>query len=1111
MKKFSAFVLLSAILATASIFSCKSSAKQDEKTEIKVASISVKPTSITLKKGETSTLKATILPSNAPQEVKWESDAPAKVSVDKNGVISTKDIGKANIKAISLKDATKTATCVVTVNEAGVAVEKVEVKPSSITLKKGETSTLTATITPSNASQEVKWESDKPEIATVDGSGKITAKELGSANIKATSLKDCTKSATCVVTVNATDVAIEKVEVKPSSITLKKGETSTLTASITPSNASQEVKWESDAPDKVSVEEIENGKVKITAKDIGTANIKATSLKDGTKSAICVVTVDKAGIEIISVEVKPSSIKLKKGDTSTLEAKINPINAPQEVKWESDAPDKVSVDDKGKITAKAYGTAKIKATSLKDGTKSATCEAIVEAPVEKLKLDKTKLELKFGESYKLTATIEPAEAPQEVIWSCDVEGVATCSAEGLITAGSKEGMVTITATSKTDPSKKDSCTVYVAEKKIESLKLDKDEIEMEIDATEHFNVNIQPSGASYWMDYKVEAGSAVKVVSHWRPSMSYNRVEVKSGSEEKTQKITFWSVVNPDIKTTLTIKTYRPKVKAITVANKEIKFTDKNEKMVATVLPAKAVKDVKWESKNIEVAAIDSSTGRIVPIKPGKATIVATSTDGSNVKGEATLTVKAPEIGVGLKDSPIYYGSKPATLTIEPKVGGLYYNFEVTSNNPDLEVYKKDSGNDRIFEIKVKNQRARTTTTYLKVMSKAFPDATTEVGVSVKTIIPKSISIEADDKMYLSEELPLSISATKEENSQWHPTPNKDVRWEWDNSYSTSGIGASDFEIKQDGKVRLRNPSTNHVGKTFRIKATSQLDSSIVATKVIKLYLNMAKVPELLVDNSGLIEINKVLPGECTMCDDEDYDLYNTNPLGKEYYVIFKNELDDKDYNKFVVSEEKAPNDIPNPYYFYRTLYETEKKDGFEKPIIKLKEPKNHTSSKHVKFYVWPIDPKTEKPFTKGTGNDFDFRIWAKPTGIEIAQCNFNFKDFNHEKHGKGYQSEEFGGNDSEKWKYTKVRVMPQHANPNLLVWDSEGEGYADKAIIPGTLTKADSVDEDGCWRFNFQLNNRKNAWKHRTNILFGLSASGRYTGNEKIKTYMQIILSSAL
>ena len=1027
MKKFSAFVLLSAILATAFIFSCKSSAKQDEKTEIKVASISVKPTSLTLKKGETSTLKATILPSNAPQEVKWESDAPTKVSVDKNGVITAKDVGKANIKVTSLKDATKSATCVVTVSEAGVAIEKVEVNPSSVTLKKGETSTLTATITPSNASQEVKWESD--------------------------------------------------------------------------------------TPDKVSVEEIENGKVKITAKDIGTANIKATSLKDGTKSATCVVTVDKAGVEIISIEVKPSSIKLKKGDTSTLEAIINPINAPQEVKWESDAPDKVSVDDKGKITAKAYGTAKIKATSLKDGTKSATCVAIVEAPVEKLKLDKTDLELGFGESYKLTATIEPAEAPQEVIWSCDVEGVATCSAEGLITAGSKEGRVNITATSKADPSKKRICTVYVAKNKIESLKLDKDEIEMEIDAEKSIDVHIQPENASYWMNYTIGEGSAVRVTNFYRRGLSLYTCNLKSGSVEKTQKITFWSIVKPSIRTTLTIKTYRPKMKTITVANKEIKFTDKNEKMVATVLPAKALKDVKWESENIEVAAIDSSSGRIVPVKPGKATIVATATDGSGVKGKATLTVKAPEIGVGLKGSPIYYGSKPATLTIEPKVGGLVYDFDVINNNPDdLEVYKKDSGNDRVFEIKVKNQRAKTGSVYLKVMSKAFPDATTEVGVGVKTIIPKSISIEADDKMYLSEELPLSISAPKEENSPWYPEPNKDVRWEWDNSYSTSGIGASDFEIKQEGKVRLRNPSTNHVGKTFRIKAISQLDSSIVATKVITIYPNIAKIVKF---NEKPFNCN-----EWTICDDEDEVRYN----GFKYdqlacLVAGQLESLDNIYNKFVVTEKSNPTDIPKADHFRETVYTAEKLENATVPnavMIRMSKVAGSSSSQFVKFYVWPIDPKTEKPVIAGSNNSFDFRIWAEPKGIEFEQGDFEIGKYKDDDQlGKGWRNKK-ELNEGDVWKYFKVRVVPSDANPYLLAFTTKKgkEENSNSYALHDCITEVKQLsapDENGWRSVEFHMRDRAGWVKNRTDVCFCLSLNPAfYTNDAKIKAYMHVIQDSS-
>ena len=66
MKKFSV-LLLCAIFATTSFFSCKQPAKDNEKA-VEIASIKVEPSSITLNKGETSTLKATITPSNAPQE-----------------------------------------------------------------------------------------------------------------------------------------------------------------------------------------------------------------------------------------------------------------------------------------------------------------------------------------------------------------------------------------------------------------------------------------------------------------------------------------------------------------------------------------------------------------------------------------------------------------------------------------------------------------------------------------------------------------------------------------------------------------------------------------------------------------------------------------------------------------------------------------------------------------------------------------------------------------------------------------------------------------------------------------------------------------------------------
>ena len=79
-------------------------------------------------------------------------------------------------------------------------VTKVELNKTSLTLDVNESETLTATITPSNATDKsVTWESSDTNIATVEN-GKVTAVRAGNTTIKATVDG---KSATCTVTVTA--------------------------------------------------------------------------------------------------------------------------------------------------------------------------------------------------------------------------------------------------------------------------------------------------------------------------------------------------------------------------------------------------------------------------------------------------------------------------------------------------------------------------------------------------------------------------------------------------------------------------------------------------------------------------------------------------------------------------------------------------------------------------------------------------------------------------------------------------------------------------------------------------------------------------------------------
>ncbi|HCT29500.1 MAG TPA: hypothetical protein DIW31_01925 [Bacteroidales bacterium] len=82
-----------------------------------------------------------------------------------------------------------------------VAVSGVELDKSTLTLKVGETSNLTANVRPSDANiKSVSWSSSDITIAAVDNEGTIVGIKIGSATITATS-KDGDKTATCSVTV----------------------------------------------------------------------------------------------------------------------------------------------------------------------------------------------------------------------------------------------------------------------------------------------------------------------------------------------------------------------------------------------------------------------------------------------------------------------------------------------------------------------------------------------------------------------------------------------------------------------------------------------------------------------------------------------------------------------------------------------------------------------------------------------------------------------------------------------------------------------------------------------------------------------------------------------
>lgn len=58
------------------------------------------------------------------------------------------------------------------------------VSPATVTLEVGKTQTVAAKVAPDKADQSVTWTSSNTSIATVSSSGVITAKAIGTANIR---------------------------------------------------------------------------------------------------------------------------------------------------------------------------------------------------------------------------------------------------------------------------------------------------------------------------------------------------------------------------------------------------------------------------------------------------------------------------------------------------------------------------------------------------------------------------------------------------------------------------------------------------------------------------------------------------------------------------------------------------------------------------------------------------------------------------------------------------------------------------------------------------------------------------------------------------------------
>ncbi|MDO5541372.1 MAG: Ig-like domain-containing protein [Eubacteriales bacterium] len=281
--------------------------------------------------------------------------------------------------------------------------------------------------------------------------------------------------------------SVTKIALNKTSVSLKCSQAMELACTITPSNAAiYNLKWTSSNSNVARVSSVA-GRVVVRATGTGTAVITASS---GSARAACKVTVSHtpgswkvvkkatgssegkkeqkctACGKVIKTETIPKTfVKLNESQIplqkkkSTTALKISSYTGGDKVKsWKSSNSKVVTVNSKGKLTAKKKGTAVITVTMVSGA--SAKCKVTVQngkVGTKTLKLTRTAITLKKGEKYTIGKVRTPITTTDKITYKSSNKKIATVNSQGKITA-KKAGKVKITVKSG---SKKAIITVTV--------------------------------------------------------------------------------------------------------------------------------------------------------------------------------------------------------------------------------------------------------------------------------------------------------------------------------------------------------------------------------------------------------------------------------------------------------------------------------------------------------------------------------------------------------------------------------------------------------------------------------------------------------------------------
>lgn len=272
-------------------------------------------------------------------------------------VISGGKTGKATLRYWNLytDKSNTTRTCEITwdiiVDGASVKVTNINLDKSQIELPSNNYEQLTATVSPSNATNKnVSWTSNNTNIATVSSTGLVYGVGAGTATITCKAADGSGVSATCKVIVTKEPTSISL----PAEMLVGVGETVTLPYTLEPENASTSITWVSRNRSIATV----SSSGEVTGVTEGTTTITATTANG--KSASCKVTVSKDLVRPTKITL-PYSCNVEVGYSTKMRYTLEPGNATTTITWKSSDTSIATVSSYGIVKGIKQGRAKITA------------------------------------------------------------------------------------------------------------------------------------------------------------------------------------------------------------------------------------------------------------------------------------------------------------------------------------------------------------------------------------------------------------------------------------------------------------------------------------------------------------------------------------------------------------------------------------------------------------------------------------------------------------------------------------------------------------------------------------------------------------------------------